>query len=109
VYLMSLTIGVSVEDGIATLVLTGEADTESAPDLEGTIRDVSRGPLSRLVLDVAGLTYLSSAGLRCLVYAHQRLGRGVRIVLVGANAEVAETIRLTGFDRSITMLDRTGT
>jgi anti-anti-sigma factor len=49
------------------------------------------------------LTYMSSAGLRCLVFAHQKLPRGVDIVLVGTRPEVAETIKLTGFDRSITM------
>jgi anti-anti-sigma regulatory factor len=37
------------------------------------------------------------------VFAHQKMGREAQIVLVGVRPEVAETIRLTGFDRSIVM------
>jgi anti-anti-sigma factor len=44
-----------------------------------------------------------SAGLRCLVFAQQKMPHGVQIVIVGARPEVAETIRLTGFDRAVVM------
>jgi anti-anti-sigma factor len=52
---------------------------------------------------------MSSAGLRCLVFAHQKLGRAVEIVLVGTQPAVAETISMTGFDRSVIMQDPLGT
>jgi anti-anti-sigma factor len=103
---MSLDAHLSIEDGVATVVLTGEADGDSAPALNRVLTAAAEGRPRHLVLEVAGLTYLSSAGLRCLVYAHQRLGRSVGIVLIGAREEVAETIRLTGFDTSVTMRDR---
>src|SRR5947209_16107802 len=102
---MSLDTRLTIEDGVATVVLAGEADSASAPALNRVLTAATRDPLRRLVLDVTELTYLSSAGLRCLVYAHQRLGRGVRIVLVGLRDEVAETIRLTGFDGGVSMPD----
>jgi anti-anti-sigma factor len=44
---------------------------------------------------------MSSAGLRCLVFAHQKMADDVRITVVGVQAQVAETIRLVGFDHSI--------
>jgi anti-anti-sigma factor len=50
---------------------------------------------------------MSSAGLRSLVFAHQKMPPGMEIVLIGARPEVAETIRLTGFDRSIVMQEAT--
>jgi anti-anti-sigma factor len=106
---MTLHIDASVTEGIATVVLAGEADTLSAPALYDTIREIGTAPVTRLVLNVERLTYLSSAGLRCLVYAHQKLGRAVRIVITGASPEVAETIRLTGFDHSVTLLDGSAT
>ena len=105
---MSLDARMTIEAGVATLVLAGEADAESAPELHRLVTDATRSSLRQLTLDLTGLTYLSSTGLRCLVYAHQRLGRGVRIVLVGANDEVAETIRLTGFDRQLLKQPRCG-
>ncbi|MBW4717744.1 STAS domain-containing protein [Saccharothrix obliqua] len=97
-----------VWDGTATIRLTGELAAKSAGQFNRVIADVSAQDPHRLVLLLDELTYLSSAGLRSLVYAHQRLGRGVEIVLVGAQPEVAETIRLTGFDRSVVMQEPTG-
>ncbi len=65
------------------------------------------GPeLKRLVLDLRKLDYLSSAGLRQLVYAQQKLSDDVRIVLVGASPRVTQTIQLVGFDQSVTLTDR---
>ena len=95
----------SVAGEVATVTLVGDADADSAPRLDGWIAAVTRTPVRRLVLDVTRVGYMSSAGLRCLVFAHQRLGRGVEIVLVGARPEVAETIRLTGFDRTVRLVD----
>jgi anti-sigma B factor antagonist len=104
---MSLTVQARAETyrsgTVVILALTGEADGRSAVELDGHIaRAVGEHAedLRELRFDLNALTYLSSAGLRSLVVAHQRLGRGVRIVLTGASEEVAETIRLTGFDRS---------
>ena len=97
-----------LEDATATVRLGGELDSRSAPELNELIAEVVRSKVRRLVLLVEELTYLSSAGLRCLVFAHQKLGRGTDIVLVGTRPEVAETIRLTGFDRAIVMQDPAG-
>ena len=88
---------------VVTLVLVGEADARTAVELDdrvARVADEHAGRLRELRFDLSALTYLSSAGLRSLVVAHQRLGRDVRIVLTGASEEVAETIRLTGFDRT---------
>ncbi|MFC6093552.1 anti-sigma factor antagonist [Saccharothrix sp. BKS2] len=93
------------DDGVVTVRLTGDLDSRSAPILNDLITEVTAGPVRRLVLLLEELAYLSSAGLRCLVFAHQKLGRGVDIVLIGTRPEVAETIRMTGFDRSVVMQD----
>ncbi|MFL6122634.1 STAS domain-containing protein [Actinophytocola sp.] len=96
-----------VEDGVATVQMSGELDSRSAPRLHELIMDAVARRVRRMVLLVGELTYLSSAGLRCLVFAHQKLERGADIVLVGTQPEVAETIRLTGFDRAILMQETT--
>lgn len=100
---MSFDAKLHIEDGVATIRLAGELDATSAPRFNDLVIDAARHQLSRLVLLAENLTYMSSAGLRCLVFAHQKLPRGTEIVLVAAQPDVAETIRLTGFDRSITM------
>jgi anti-anti-sigma factor len=91
------------ENGVATIRLVGEVDSRSAHRLNELIIAAVQQTPARLVLLAEELTYLSSAGLRSLVFAHQKMGREAQIVLVGVRPEVAETIRLTGFDRSIVM------
>lgn len=87
---------------VITLTLEGEADATSAPLLDERIARAwhEHADLAVLRLDLTRLTHISSAGLRSLVVAHQRIGRAVGIVLTGVRPEVAELIRLTGFDRT---------
>lgn len=103
---MSLTVRTAADaylDGsVVTLTLAGEADNASGPLLEESITRIlhEHGDLAELRLDLTELTHMSSAGVRSLVVAHQRLGRVVDIVFTGVHPEVAESIRLTSFDRS---------
>jgi anti-anti-sigma factor len=100
---MSFNATLDLAQGTATMRLTGDLDSHSAPELNELIAGLAPEQVQRLVLLINGLTYLSSAGLRCLVFAHQKMGPEVAIILVGTRPEVAETIRLTGFDRAIMM------
>jgi anti-anti-sigma factor len=88
------------------ITLVGDLDAAGAPILQDDVERALQQDVKRLVLDLSGLNYLSSAGLRQLVYAQQKMDDDVQIVLVGANARVTQTIRLVGFDQSVTMADR---
>jgi anti-anti-sigma factor len=92
-----------IEDEVATIRLSGELDAQSAPRFNDLIADAASHELSRLVLLAGNLTYMSSAGLRCLVFAQQKMPAGTEILMVDAQRDVAETIRLTGFDQSIVL------
>jgi anti-anti-sigma factor len=105
---MSFHASLLVEDRVATIRLRGELDANSAPQFNDLIIDAAKHPLSRLVLLAEELAYMSSAGLRCLVFAQQKLPPGTEIVLVGAQPDVAETITLTGFNKSIIMEQAAG-
>jgi anti-anti-sigma factor len=100
---MSFQVRMQATDDAATIWLSGELDSESAPRLNEVIAEAVGRQANRLVLLMADLTYMSSAGLRSLVLAHQKLPYGVEIVLIGTQPDVAETIRLTGMDRSFVM------
>lgn len=81
----------------ATLVweLSGSLDVASAPRLEDALEDaVATGDL-RLVVDLQGLEYVSSAGLRALLKAAKRL----RIALCTANGHVARVLEAGGIAR----------
>ncbi len=100
---MTLDVSLTVRNSTARLTLAGEADSTAAPHLATVLDGLSSEHLLRLELDLSDLTYLSSAGLRCLVFAHQLLGRSVEIVVINPSDEVRRTIELTGFDRSLTV------
>ena len=103
---MSLHATARVGDGVATITLAGELDDGSVSRLTELIGTARAAQVGQLVLNMARLTRMSSSGLRCLVDAHQKLGRDVRIVLSGAQRQVADTIRMSGFHQSVTMHDR---
>ncbi|OLE27015.1 MAG: hypothetical protein AUG44_11280 [Actinobacteria bacterium 13_1_20CM_3_71_11] len=92
--------------GTALIRLEGELDALTAPDFQLEVDRAAEGEVDRLVLDMTSLTYLSSAGLRALVFARQKMADDVRIVLVSVSEEVEQTIRLVGFHRSVTFSDQ---
>jgi anti-sigma B factor antagonist len=100
---MSFDASITIEHETATIRLVGSLDRFAAPRLNDLVGEAAHQEVGRLVLLMSELSYMSSAGLRCLVFAHQKMPSDAEIVLVGTQPEVAETIRLTGFDRSITM------
>ena len=75
------------------LVLAGEIDSYTAADLSARL--VDDPPID--VLDLAGVTFIDSSGLRVLVEAHQaRTARGSRLVLRSPSASVQRLLEISG-------------
>jgi anti-anti-sigma factor len=87
------------------ITLVGELDASTAVAFRQEVDRAAEGDVETLVLDMTGLTYLSSAGLRGLVFARQKMSEGVEIVLVKASDEVERTIRMVGFHHSVVFSD----
>ena len=60
----------------ATLELAGSLDTATAPELERALAPLLDGGVRQLVFDLAGLKFVSSAGLRIFGMARKRLREG---------------------------------
>lgn len=103
---MSFSATSETTNGIAKITLTGELDASAAPEFKAAIERVAQEQPRRVVLLLEGLEYMASAGLRVLIFAKQKLGAGVDIFVVGANAAVTETLQVTGFHYSVTLLDQ---
>ncbi|HEY7141598.1 MAG TPA: STAS domain-containing protein [Methylomirabilota bacterium] len=70
--------------------LTGRLDTVTAPELDTRLAPVLGDPaVNAVVLDLAALDYISSAGIRSVVKARKALeGRGGSLALVNLQAPV---------------------
>ena len=76
--------------------IEGRLDTITAPALEKTITDDIAGTVD-LVLDMKGVEYISSAGLRVLLGAQKKMQKIGSMKLTGVCEEVMEVLEMTGF------------
>jgi anti-anti-sigma factor len=102
---VSFNASLTTTPGTATIEIAGELDASTAPLFHETIDAAAASGATKLVILAAELTYMSSAGLRSLVFARQKMGDDVRIELSGAAELVARTVRMAGLDHSIEMTD----
>jgi anti-anti-sigma factor len=100
---MAFTATLTTEAGTATIKLSGELDASTASQFHDKLDQASGSDVQALILQAEELSYISSAGLRVLVFARQKLGEDVSIVITGAVDTVARTIKMAGLDRSIEM------
>ena len=85
-----------------TLEVVGRLDTITAPVLEKTIGE-SIGSIKNLILDLKGLEYISSAGLRVLLGAQKKMQKNGTMKLTGVCEEVMEVLEMTGFADILTI------
>ena len=91
-----MTIEIKKNADVTTIEIAGRLDTTTAPVLEKTINE-DIGDAKNLVLDVKGLEYISSAGLRVLLGAQKKMQRIGSMKVVNVCAEVMEVFEMTGF------------
>jgi anti-anti-sigma factor len=93
------------DNGIAKITLSGELDASVSSVFNAEVESAFTQGARRLVLLVKDLEYMSSAGLRVLVFAKQKLGSNVDIYIVGAQEAVMEPITMTGLHHSVFLLN----
>ena len=93
-----MTIHESRQDGVTIIAPQGRIDTTTSSTVEDAIRRVVDGGARDLVVDFAGVDYISSAGLRVLLVLAKRMKdmRG-RLVLCGMPEPVRQVFHLAGF------------
>lgn len=85
-----------------TVALTGRLDTTTAPELDKELKDNLDG-VTALVIDMAALEYISSAGLRVLLSAQKIMNKqgGMKVIHVGE--AIMEIFEVTGFSDILTI------
>ena len=90
-----LSITVTDDGHPARVTLTGEVDPHTAPLLDDRLTSLPAG--DGLVLDLAGVTFIDSAGLRVLVNQHRRIGdAGGKLEVAAASDATRKLLELTG-------------
>ena len=91
-----MTIEIKKNNQETIIEIVGRLDTITAPALDKTI-DEDIGDTKNLVLDVKGMEYISSAGLRVLLSAQKKMQKIGSMKVTGVCEEVMEVFEMTGF------------
>jgi len=78
------------------LEITGRVDTITAPTLDKTINE-NLANVKNLILDLKGLEYISSAGLRVLLGAQRTMSQIGSMKIKNVCELVMEVFEMTGF------------
>ena len=80
---------------MATVELAGSLDTATAPELERGLMPLIDGQVRRLVFDLAGLKFISSAGLRVFGIARKRMSEsGGQLAFVNMQPQIEEVFEI---------------
>lgn len=79
----------------------GWLDLQNAPAMEAELNALDPG-ITALVIDCAGLEYISSAGLRQLVAAYKKMNG--EVTLKNVSDEIMNVISMTGLDKRLKII-----
>ena len=86
--------------------LTGRLDAVTSPQFEREIEEYITSPQDNLILDLAELDYISSAGLRVILKIAKAFNGLVwNLSLCQAQDHVREIFEMSGFEHFITLRD----
>ena len=91
-----MTIEIKRDSNALTIELVGRQDTTTAPALERSINENVENT-TNLVLDLKGLEYISSAGLRVLLGTQKKMQKNGSMTLRNVCQEVMDVFDMTGF------------
>lgn len=89
------------------LKINGRIDSDTAPELEQKLEALFKDKQYRLVVEMSGVDFISSAGLRVLITARKtaRAGRG-DVRLASITDRIKSTLELVGFDKLFQTYDK---
>jgi len=98
----SLKIELEKGTNVSVLTVAGRVSHRTAPDLAAALEPPTAAPGGGVVLDLSGVDYISSPGLRAMETAASRLSAGGRrLVVCGLRDAVSVAFDLAGLSSSI--------
>jgi anti-anti-sigma factor len=102
---MALTIEVVQNDVHVSITLAGDVDTKTAPELLSKLVALELNVLEQLRLDLQAVNFVSSAGLRAIVFAKQKMPHESTLYIIGASEQIVDTITKTGLASAIKIVE----
>jgi anti-sigma B factor antagonist len=88
------------------VTLSGDLDLSTAKRAEEAIENAERAGRDMVVIDLRGLSFMDSTGLRVIVSADKRAKRsGKRAVIVQGPAAVRRVFEITRLDERLDIVD----
>lgn len=88
------------------MVLAGEFDLAALPQFEDAIAAVEAGSPAAIVVDLSGLSFMDSSGLRALVTADERAhAAGRRLAIVPGPPPVRRVFEITQLDSKLDLVE----
>ena len=82
---------------IILIELVGEVDGNTAPMVQADVL-AAAAPNVKMILNMAQVSYMSSAGLRMLLSVYRQVAmQDGKVILVGLAEEIKDTMSVTGF------------
>ena len=85
--------GIDVQDGVISL--SGDLDAHTAPRLDEAITEVMRSGADPIVLQMAGVGFVDSSGLRSMIRARNE-GGDRSVVIQSPSAATIRLLEITG-------------
>src|SRR5512138_2364612 len=93
-------------EGVVLTRLQGRFDAYGAEELGQYLQSASLLEAGSLVLDLSGVEYLSSAGLRLMLATYKKLTRtGGTLALAGLQPYCRKVLEFAGFDRTFPVFE----
>ena len=92
-------------EDVVIVTLEGKLDAVKAPELMEELKKLAGMNLSKIIFYAHKLEYISSAGLRTIIFAKQRIGMDSEVYFIGANEEVMDVIKMSGLDNFLILTD----
>lgn len=80
--------------------VTGRIDSSTAPQFQAAVQKIIDNGRYRIVIDLTGTDYMSSAAFRVLISAQKQVKKGTRrgdVRLAGVSPKLMEVFQLGGF------------
>ncbi|MGZ4104703.1 MAG: STAS domain-containing protein [Actinomycetota bacterium] len=99
---MTIEIRTVEQPSTSTVHVSGELDLTSAPQLEAALIRAEQAPVGTIVLDLSGLEFMDSSGLRLVLSADKRAREsGRELLIVPGPEQVRRVFQVTRVDKRL--------